>query len=173
MAMAMRRRHPQMIAGLALCDTKAGADTEEGRKKRDEMIALAQRDGSDAIAAAQINGMLGKTTRAKRPDIVARTTAMMQRAPVAGIVYALAAMRDRVDSTTALATVAVPTLVLVGDEDTLTPLSEAESIVAALPPRARAKLEVVPGSGHASCIERPAAVTHAIVDFLATVFVHS
>ncbi|MEP6832587.1 MAG: alpha/beta fold hydrolase [Gemmatimonas sp.] len=172
-AIAMWRRHPQLIVALVLCDTKAGSDTDAAKTKRNELIALAETEGSDAIAATQIVGMLGKTTREKRPDIVARTEAMMRRVPVAGIVAALAAMRDRPDGKATLATVTVPTLVVVGEEDALTPLVEAEGIVAALSPKARAKLEVVDGSGHASCMERPAAVTHALTDFLSTLSVHS
>lgn len=172
-AMAMWRRHPQMILALILCDTKAGADTDEGRKKRNELIALTEREGSDALAATQITGMLGKTTREKRPDIVVRTEAMMRRAPVAGIVGALTAMRDRPDNKATLSSVTVPTLVVVGDEDALTPVAEAEGIIAALSPKAKGKLEVVRGSGHASCLERPAAVTHVLADFLATLSVHS
>ena len=172
-AMAMWRRHPRMVLALVLCDTKAGADSDEGRNKRNELISLAEREGSDAIAATQIAGMLGKTTREKRPDIVARTEAMMRRVPVAGIVGALTAMRDRPDAKHTLSTVTVPTLVVVGDEDALTPVAEAEGIMAALSPKAMAKLEVVQGSGHASCMERPAAVTHVLADFLATLSVHS
>lgn len=172
-AMAMWRRHPGLVRALVFCDTKAGADTEEGRGKRNDLIAVAERDGADAVATAQITGMLGKTTREKRPDIVVRTEAMMRRAPVAGIVGALQAMRDRPDSRPTLATVSVPSLVIVGDEDALTPVAEAEAIVAALPAAAKAKLEIVQGSGHASCVERPAAVTHALADFLATLPVHS
>lgn len=172
-AMAMWRRHPQLISALMLCDTKAGADNEEGRKKRNELIALAELEGSVAVAATQIAGMVGKTTREKRPDIVQRAEAMMQRAPVAGIVGALTAMRDRPDSKPTLSSVTVRTLVLVGDEDVLTPRAEAEAIVAALPAAAHARLEVVEGSGHASCMERPAAVTHVLADFLATLSAHS
>lgn len=172
-AMAMWRRHPQQVLALVLCDTKAGPDSEEGRKKRDELIALANREGSDAIAAGQITGMLGQTTRDRRPDIVARTEAMMRRAPVAGIVGALTALRDRPDAHPTLATVTVPTLVIVGDEDTLTPVAEAQGIMAALSSKANAKLEVVQGSGHASCLERPAAVTHVLADFLAALSAHS
>lgn len=172
-AMALWRLHPELVSALVLCDTKAGADTEEGRKKRDELIALANRDGSAAVAATQIAGMVGKTTREKRPDIAKRAEVMMQRAPVEGIVGALTAMRDRPDSKPSLATVNVRTLVVVGDEDVLTPRAEAEAIVAALPAEAHAKLEVVDGSGHASCLERPAAVTHVLADFLAALSVHS
>ncbi|MEO7361299.1 MAG: alpha/beta fold hydrolase [Gemmatimonadaceae bacterium] len=172
-AMAMWRRHPELVSALVLCDTKAGADTDEGRQKRDELIALAQQEGSIAVAATQIAGMVGKTTREKRPDIVKRAENMMQRAPVAGIVGALTAMRDRPDSKPTLSTVTVRTLVVVGDEDVLTPRAEAEIIVAALPATAHATLEVIAGAGHASCLERPAAVTHVLAEFLATLSVHS
>ncbi|MEO7358799.1 MAG: alpha/beta fold hydrolase [Gemmatimonadaceae bacterium] len=172
-AMALWRRHPSLVRALVLCDTKAGADTEEGRQKRDQLIALAEREGSAAVAAAQIAGMLGKSTRDKRPDIVARTAAMMRRASVAGIVGALTAMRDRPDAKPTLSTVTVPTLVIVGDEDALTPVTEALGIMAALSPEAGAKLEVVQGSGHASCMERPAAVTHVLADFLGALSAHS
>ena len=125
------------------------------------------------VAELQLPGMVGRTTREKRPDIVVRARSMMERAPVAGIVGALAALRDRPDSHALLGTVTVPTLVVVGDEDVLTPVAEAEGIVSALGPEARARLEIVQGSGHASCLERPAAVTHVLADFLATLSVHS
>lgn len=172
-AMAMWRRHQHRVLALVLCDTKAGADTDEGRKKRDDLIATAQREGSAKVAELQLPGMVGKTTREKRPDIVGRARGMMERSPVPGIVGALTALRDRPDSRATLATVTVPTLVVVGDEDVLTPVSEAEGIMAALGAEANAKLEIVQGSGHASCIERPAAVTHVLADFLATLSVHS
>ena len=172
-AMALWRRHPQLVSALVLCDTKAGPDTDEARTKRNELIALANQEGSAAVAATQMAGMVGKTTREKRPDIVKRVETMMQRAPVAGVVGALTAMRDRPDSKPTLSTVTVRTLVIVGDEDVLTPRAEAETIVASLPAGAHAKLEIVEGSGHASCLERPAAVTHMLAEFLAALTAHS
>jgi len=172
-AMAMWRRHPHCVQALVLCDTKAGADTAEVRGKRDDLIATTLREGSAKVAALQLPGMVGKTTREKRPDIVQRAYGMMERQPVPGIVGALTALRDRPDSRATLATVSVPTLVVVGDEDVLTPVAEAEGMMAALGPQTRAKLEIVQGAGHASCMERPAAVTHVLADFLATLSVHS
>ena len=172
-AMAMWRRHPQRVIALALCDTKAGADNDEGRQKRNDLIALAEREGSVAVAATQLAGMLGRTTRSRRPDVVATMKAMMERAPVAGIVGALTAMRDRPDARATLATLSVRTLVLVGDEDALTPVAEANAIVAALPTPSNVKFEIIEGSGHATCVERPAAVTHALADFLTSLAVHS
>jgi 3-oxoadipate enol-lactonase len=167
-AMAMWRRHAHRVRALVFCDTKVGADTPDGINKRNDLMSLAERDGSVAVAAWQIEGMVGKTTRARRPDIVQRAQRMMERAPVVGIVGALAAMRDRPDSASTLASVTVPTLVIVGDEDALTPLREASAIAAALPIAVAPVLEIIEGSGHLTCVERPAAVTHALAHFLAT-----
>lgn len=166
-AMAMWRRHPDRIRALALCDTRATADTEKARESRAELIALARASGAAAIAEKQLPGMLGKTTQERRPDVVDSVRAMMARQSVAGIVGALEALRDRPDSRETLASISVPTLVVVGDEDTLTPVSDAQAMMDLLPPDAEARLERIALAGHASCVERPAAVTHALGEFLA------
>ena len=167
-AMAMWRRHPERIRAFAFCDTRAGADTEEGRQRRDELITIVRRDGVRAIAEAQITGMVGATTRERRPEVVAALRAMMGRQSVAGITGALLALRDRPDSRETLRTISVPTLVLVGEDDVLTPIKDARAIAEALPPAARVRLEIIAGAGHVPCLERPAATTHALSDFLST-----
>jgi pimeloyl-ACP methyl ester carboxylesterase len=93
---------------------------------------------------------------------------MMARQSVGGITGALQAMRDRPDSRETLASITVPTLVLVGEHDVLTPPADAQAMLARIPAHAGARLETIEGAGHASCMERPAAVTHALADFLAT-----
>ena len=76
----------------------------------------------------------------------------------------LAALRDRADSRPVLAGIAIPTLVVVGAEDTLTPPADAEAMAAAIP---GAKLTTIPGAGHLSPMERPGAVAAALGDFFA------
>lgn len=154
LALAFWRRHPQRVQGLVLADTRAGADSPEGQAKRVAMQAQALKEGPAAIAAAMLPGMVGKTTRAERPRAVEYLDAMMRRASVAAIHDALEAMRTRADSTPTLATIAVPTLVICGEEDALTPVKESEAMHAAIPD---AQLAVIPGAGHASCVEHPAA----------------
>jgi 3-oxoadipate enol-lactonase len=100
--------------------------------------------------------------------VVAGMRAMMARKPVAGIVGALQALRDRPDSRETLRTISVPVLVVVGEDDVLTPIKEARAIAEALPTSARVRLEIIAGAGHVPCLERPAATTHAISDFLST-----
>lgn len=168
-AMAMWRRHADRIRGLVLCDTKASADSEAARGKREEMIAVATAEGSGAVASRQIGAVLGASTRARHPEIEAEVLAMMSRQPVGGVVGALGALRDRPDSRSTLSSISVPTLVIVGEEDTVTPVADAEEMMALLPAVARPRLERIANAGHLSCLERPAAVTHAIAEFVATV----
>jgi 3-oxoadipate enol-lactonase len=88
---------------------------------------------------------------------------MLTMAPVEGVVGALEAMIARADSTPTLATIDVPTLIIVGDEDVLTPPSEARAMHAAIP---GSRLEVLECAGHVSNVERPAAFNHVTSEFL-------
>jgi 3-oxoadipate enol-lactonase len=166
-AMAMWRRHAERIRAMVLCDTRATPDTDEARAKRDELIALVRKEGARAVAERQLKGMLGATTHDTRPHVVAQMRAMMERQPVEGIAGALAALRDRPDSRPTVASISVPTLVVVGEEDTLTPVADAEALIDLLP-SAHARFERIAHAGHASCVERPAAVSHVLAEFLAT-----
>ncbi len=163
-ALAFWRRHRSMVRALVLADTRAGADSEDGRTKRRALIALARERGSGAVADSQITGMIGKSTRAKRPALIDDVHRMLASAPVEGIVGALEAMMARVDSTGTLPTIDVPTLVVVGAEDVLTPVSASEILSAAI---RGSRLEVIEHAGHVSNMERPAAFNHVLTEFLA------
>jgi pimeloyl-ACP methyl ester carboxylesterase len=162
-ALAFWRRHRERVRALVLADTRAGADDDEARAKRREMIALARERGSEAVAARMLDGMVGKTTRARAPELVDTVRQMLARQPVPGIVDALQAMHDRPDSTPDLATIDVPTLVVVGDEDVLTPVAEARRLHEGI---AGSRLEVLAGAGHVSNVERAAAFTHVVRELL-------
>lgn len=164
-AFALWRRHRSLVRALVLADTRAGADTAEGRAKRLELIDVARTRGSGAVADNQITGMLGKTTREKRPALIDQVHRMLESAPVDGIVGALEAMIGRIDSTATLATIDVPTLVVVGQEDVLTPVAEAELLHEAI---RGSRLEVIEHAGHMSNLERPAAFNHVLSEFLAS-----
>ena len=88
------------------------------------------------------------------------------RSIIAGIVAAIQAMMDRPDSLATLATIDVPTLIVVGAEDALTPVKESEAMHAAI---AGSRLEIIPGAGHCANFERPAAFNHVVMEFLAAV----
>jgi pimeloyl-ACP methyl ester carboxylesterase len=157
------RRHRDRVRALILADTRPGADGEEAKGKRRDLIALARSRGAEAVADAQLPGMVGKSSRERCPDTVEGIREMMAAAPVEGIVGALEAMMARPDSTPTLATIDVPTLIVVGDEDVLTPPSEARAMHERI---AGSRLEVLAGAGHVSNVERPAAFNHVVSEFL-------
>jgi pimeloyl-ACP methyl ester carboxylesterase len=162
-AFAFWRRHRARVRALVLADTRAGADTDEGREKRRRLIEVARSRGSATVADMQIASMVSEATRQRRPEVAEAVRAMMAAAPAEGIVGALEAMMARPDSTPTLATIDVPTLIVVGKEDTLTPPNEAQ----AMHEQVRgSRLEVLTQAGHISNLERPAAFTHVLSEFV-------
>lgn len=162
---AFWRRHHARVRALVLADTRAGADDAEGRAKRRAMQMLVDAQGVGPVAERMIAGMVGKTTRERRPEVVATLDAMMRRASVRAVHDALDLLRERPDSTPTLATIDVPTLVVCGDEDALTPPAESRAMAAAI---AGSRLELIPGAGHASNLEDAPAFTRLVREFVAT-----
>ncbi len=165
-AFEMWRRHRQRIMGLILVDTRAEADSADGRRRRDEMIAVARAQGAPAIAERMLPQLLGRSTRVAQPQVVEQVRGMISRAPVPGLVGALGAMRDRPDSTPLLGSIDVPTLVIVGEEDDVTPPTLSRAMAAAIP---GATITAIPGAGHLSPLEAPTAVTRVMAEFLEAV----
>lgn len=161
---AFWRRHRHRVRGLILANTRAGADSDEARAKRQANIDKVRAEGSGAIADAMITGMLGKTTRAKRPEISNVVHRMMASSPVEGVAGALEAMMTRPDSTPTLATIDAPTLIITGDEDALIPVEDARAMHAGI---RGSTLEIIAGAGHLTNLERPAAFNHVVSEFLA------
>jgi 3-oxoadipate enol-lactonase len=157
------RRHRERVAGVILVDTRAEAEGPEGKAGRDTMIQLARAEGSRAVADRMLPRVLGRTTQQTQPTLVEQVREMMARAPVAGVVGALGAMRDRADATSLLPTIDVPTLVVVGQEDELTPPSTARALADAIP---SAALTVIPSAGHLAPLETPIAVSRVLAEFL-------
>jgi YbgC/YbaW family acyl-CoA thioester hydrolase len=152
------------VRGLVLLDTRAEADSPEGKRARDAAAALARERGAAAIADEMLPKSLTPATLARSPELAERVRAMMAASPVAGIVGALSAMRDRVDSTALLPTLGgIPTLIVVGELDEPTPPARSEAMAEAIP---GAQLVVIPGAGHLSPVERADQVTHALHGFL-------
>jgi 3-oxoadipate enol-lactonase len=162
-AFSVWRRHAHRVRALVLADTKATADTEEIRERRRSLIATARAQGSTAVANLQIASLIGKTSREKQPDTYDAVHRMIAQAPTEGIVGALEAMMQREDSTGTLATITVPTLVVVGDEDVPTPVKDARAMADAIP---GSQLEIIANAGHLANLERPAAFNHLLTEFV-------
>lgn len=164
-ALALWRRHPDRIRALVLAGTHPGADTPEQVTRRREMIEIAATQGSTAIANLQIAGVVGKTTRERQPDTYDAIHRMMAQSDPRAIVGALQAMIDRPDSTPLLRTIDVPTLIVVGDQDVLTPPKMARAMHQGI---SGSRLEVLAESGHLANMERPAAFNAVLAEFLSS-----
>lgn len=157
------RRYRDRVRAMVLVDTRASADTEEAKQRRRQQIELVRAEGSTAIANAQIASMVGKTTREKQPDTYDAVHRLIAQAPVDGVAGALEAMMKRPDSTPDLALIDVPTLVVVGDEDAITPVKEARAMHEQIP---GSLLQIIANAGHLSSLERPAAFNHVLTEFV-------
>lgn len=162
-ALALLRRHPGRVAGLVLADTRETADSQEGLQGRREMLALLSREGVSAVAAQVVPRLVGATTLAERPAVVGEVARLASRASAAGVDRAIVRMMNRPDATPVLAAYRGPLLVIVGAEDTLAPVGEAERMAALVP---GTRLAVLPGAGHLANLETPDAFNVALCAFL-------
>jgi 3-oxoadipate enol-lactonase len=161
-AFALWRRYPERIQGLILADTRAEPDSVSARGGRDAAITRVQQIGAAAYADEMLPRLLAPDNLADmRIAGVARK--MMAEQPVEGILGALGGLRDRVDSRATLPTITVPTLVIAGDADVITPPDDAQALAAAIP---GARLAVILRAGHLSPLENPRAFNTAVRTFL-------
>lgn len=162
-AFAFYRKYASRTRALIFTNTKAGADSVEGKKGRDDNAALAREKGAAEIAERMLPKMLTPKTIADRPAVAESVRAMMSRQSVDGVVGALMAMRDRPDSSSTLAQISVPALIITGAEDTLIPPKESELMRDGI---RGARLVVIPGAAHLSNVEQPDAFNQVVREFL-------
>jgi 3-oxoadipate enol-lactonase len=157
------RKYPERVAGLILAATRAGADSAETKEARDKAAGVAIAEGTAPIAEGMLPKLLAPDNYENQADLVEYIREMMLETSPDGVAGALAAMRDRPDSTPDLFGLDVPVLIVHGAEDQLIPVAEAEAMAAALP---SAKLVVVPGAGHLPNLEQPEIFNNAVREFL-------
>jgi pimeloyl-ACP methyl ester carboxylesterase len=159
---AILRKAPQRCRALVLADTRADGDSADARAARVAMQETARTQGLAAVADAMVPRLLGQSSLAG-PALPARVRELILSNDVEGVVDALDALRTRPDSTDLLAGIASPTLVLVGEEDVVTPPAMAEGIVSRVP---AAQLALVSRAGHLANLEQPAHFEAALWSFL-------
>jgi 3-oxoadipate enol-lactonase len=154
------RRARTRIPALVLADTRATADTPEQRQARDDTIRLLGEDGFEPFW----EGLAPKLFSAGAdPDVVAEGRALASEQPITSLVTALMTLRDRDDSTPTLPTIDVPVLVVVGEEDALTPPSDAAELEDGI---RLARLVRMAGAGHLTPLEQPEEFNEALLSFL-------
>jgi pimeloyl-ACP methyl ester carboxylesterase len=159
---ALYRRVPERFSGLVLADTKAEADSAQGREGRREMSALVRSEGVGAVADRMLPRLLSRASQADA-ELSSTVRTLIETNSAEGVDLAIHALRDRQDSTPDLPHISLPTLVVVGEEDALTPPSDSRRMQAAL---VRSQLVVLHGAGHLSNLEAPARFSAALSDFL-------
>jgi 3-oxoadipate enol-lactonase len=160
-ALALVRRRPARLGALALVDTRAQADDDAGRAKRDEAIATVRAAGVAPIADAMVPKLLAALSLSNR-DLVERVRRIILRQRPETVEADLVALRDRPDSRPTLPAITIPTLVVVGEQDALTPPADAQAMAEAIP---GARLVRIAGAGHLAPMERPGAVAAALGEF--------
>lgn len=163
LAMALFRIAPERVSALVLANTRAQADTPEGRQGRENMIELVRARGAAAVADQMLPKLLGETSQRARPHLAPMLQRMIEGNSPEGIAGALYAMKERPDSTPLLARFNAPALVIAGEEDTLIPVADSEAMAALLP---RSYLVLLPTAGHLSNLEVPEDFAEALGNFL-------
>lgn len=164
-AFAFYRKYPDRVRGLVLVDTRAQADSDEARANRATTAQKVKEHGAASLADDMLDKLLSPATFENQPDLVQTARAMMARQPVEAIVAALQGMAERPDSRPLLGDISVPTLIVVGADDTITPVADAESMADAIP---GSKLVIIPNAAHLSNLEQPQAFNQALREFIAT-----
>jgi 3-oxoadipate enol-lactonase len=166
-AFAFQRKYPERVGGLILADTKPDADTEEARANRAKIAQLAESEGPGAVADLQVPNLISDYTRQHHLEVEALVRRMAEAATGSGIAAAARGMAQRADANDLLAQITVPTLVVVGEADKLTPPTVAQAYAAKIP---GAGFAVIPRAGHLSNLEQPETFLEVLRNFLLAAF---
>lgn len=157
------RNYKDLIGGLVLTSTRAGADSEDGKANRNNAIESIKRDGVEPFVEGMLPKLFSPYTLENNDDMVEFVREVMLETSVEGLIGALEAMRDRPDSTPLLSQIEVPTLVIHGADDKIIPVSEARAMADAIP---NGRLLIIENAGHLPNLEQPDTYNDALIDFL-------
>jgi len=159
---AFYRKYSARVKGMILADTRAQADTDEGKAGRFQMAQTAYKHGPSAIADLMIPKLLSPATIQTRPEIVQNVRSMIEGNQISGIAGDLLAMAERPDSVPLLKQIACPTQIIVGELDQATPPADATLMANQIP---NARLAIIPNAAHLANLEQPAAFNKILTSF--------
>jgi 3-oxoadipate enol-lactonase len=160
---ALARLAPERLSGLILLDTRETPDTAEAKKGRYATIEKVKKEGIGPVIESMLPKML---TPDAPPEMRERVREIMTSSTADGVIAALGAMAERPDSSPLLPKITVPTLIVVGEEDPITPPADAERMAQAIP---GARLVRVPGAAHLANYQQAEVVNQAVARFMTTV----
>lgn len=162
-ALAFYKQFPSRVRALILADTRAQADTEEGKQTRHQQAEKALAEGMAGIADAMLPKLLTPDTVSKHPEVVKRVRDMMLKTKPEGAAGALLGMAERDDQTPLLSQISCPTLILVGQEDPITPVQDSEKMHREIE---GSRLVVIENASHVSNLERTEQFNEELIRFL-------
>ncbi|MFI5390629.1 MAG: alpha/beta fold hydrolase [Bacteriovoracales bacterium] len=163
-ALRAMEKNPQKFKGLILVDTKSEADSNEAKIKRSEGLKVIKSKGAEVFGEGFLKGALTPETFSGNPELVEKLKSMIKSNQPLGIGGALLALATRTDTTAALSKISVPTLILVGEKDTITPPSASQMMKEKIP---GSKLEIIQRAGHLSNLENSKDFNQKLDEFLA------
>ena len=158
------RNHVSRLSRLILCDTRAAADNDQARTNRLRVAEEITTDGLAELADAMLPNLFAPSTLQYQAELVEQTRSVILNTAPAGIAAAQRGMAERPDVTIWLPEIGVPTLLLAGEHDVITPPDEMEQIARSMP---AAQFALIKSAGHMAPLENPTAVNNAIGLFLA------
>ncbi len=158
-------RRPERVKGLILCDTRSEADTDAGKIKRAADLRFIQEQGLDVFAEKFTKNVLAPGNL-ENSELFDRVRQMIRGNPTKGVQATLVALATRTDTTACLNRIQVPTLILVGADDAITPPAVASAMHERIP---HSKMAIIPRASHLSNLDNPAAFNASLMEFLAQI----
>jgi pimeloyl-ACP methyl ester carboxylesterase len=161
-ALEVIRTASRRITGLGLLNTGVHAVRDGEPQSREHLLRVAYEHGMSALAAEWLPPMMGSDCT-RTAELLPRLTSMIERWTADAYADQVSAMLQRPEALTVLPTIAVPTLLLSGSDDTWSPVSQQQSIRRRVP---HATLFEIHRAGHMAPIERPELVAAALREWL-------
>jgi pimeloyl-ACP methyl ester carboxylesterase len=157
------RRFRSRVSALALCNTRPQSDTPEARSDRLKSADAVLEKGTEPFLQTMIPKLVGTTTLSSRPDLVEGALRMMRKMSAEDVSLVLRGMAERPDSVPDLKYINLPTLIIMGEEDTIVSPADGELMRQNIP---GSRLKLIPKAGHYAPWERPEAVAPLLRQFL-------
>lgn len=159
-------KYPRRLRGLVLCDTRAMGDTPEVADGRRQAAELVIADGPRSLVDSMMPRLFAEATVAQSPEMVDSLRRIMMETDRQTIATAALGMARRPDVRPRLGEIECPTLVVVGEQDAISPVDEMRAIAEGIP---HSRFVEIADSGHMSPMEKPNEFNSAVLEFLASV----
>jgi 3-oxoadipate enol-lactonase len=159
------QRYPERFKALILSDTQSIADTKEAEKKRYQTIEQIKTDALAVFTEGVLKNVFCANSRAHKTEVIGKIKEVILSTPQETIIAALTALAERTDMTASLKDIPIPTLIICGKEDSMTPPNQAEALHFAIK---NSSLHIIENAGHLSNLEQPDAFNKHLAGFIAT-----